>query len=100
MGEFGPSYLMKRTPAGGRSHDLTARRRWRRQCSREGNVAADLETEPQVGPLRRAGAPRIDGDHARPVAHALQQAVEEHRVRLARVGAPEQDEVGLLSEDR
>src|SRR6266851_268611 len=41
----------------------------------------------------------IDG-RSYAVAHALQQAVEEQRVRLARVGAPEQDEVGLLSEDR
>jgi hypothetical protein len=64
---------------------------------RERDVAADVEAEPQVRKLGRAGAPRVDRDQARAVAYAAKEVVEEDRVRLARVGAPEDDEVGLLN---
>src|SRR4029077_8218330 len=42
------------------------------------------------------GPPRIDGVHPRAVPPTLQQMVEEDRVRLARVRAPQDDEVGFL----
>jgi len=64
---------------------------------RERDVAADVEAEPEVGELGGAGPPRVDGDQPRAVADAAQQVVEEDRVRLAGVGAPQDDEVGLLS---
>ena len=63
---------------------------------RERDVGADVEAEPAVGPLRRRRAARIDDEEPGAVVHALEQVVEEDRVRLARVRAPEQDHVGLL----
>ncbi len=58
----------------------------------EGDVGADVDAEPDVGPCRRAGAARVDGVHLRPVADALDEVVEEDRVRLARVRAPQDDQ--------
>ena len=43
-----------------------------------------------------ARPPRIDDVQACAVVHALEHMVEEDRVRLARVRAPEEDEIGLL----
>ena len=63
---------------------------------RERDVGADVEPEPAVGPLRRGRAARIDDEEPGAVVDALEQVVEEDRVRLARVRAPEQDHVGLL----
>ena len=63
------------------------------------DVGADVEPEPEVGPLRRRRAPRIDDDQLRAAVHGLEHVVEEDRVRLARVRAPEDDQVrgsGLL----
>ena len=62
----------------------------------ERDVGADVEAEPAVGPLRRGRAARIDDEEPRAVVHALEQVVEEDRVRLAGVRAPEQDDVRLL----
>jgi hypothetical protein len=63
---------------------------------RERDVAADVKTEPRVRPLRGRGAPRVDRVHARPAVDRLQDVVEEDRVRLARVRAPQQDHVRVL----
>jgi len=60
-------------------------------------VAADVETEPEVRELGRARAPRVYRDQPRAVADSAQQVVEEDRMRFARVGAPKDDEVGLLN---
>src|SRR5205823_3388570 len=54
---------------------------------RERDVGTDVEPEPQVGPLRRRRAPRVDDDELRAVADRLEDMVEEDRVRLARVRA-------------
>ena len=63
---------------------------------RQRDVGADVEPEPAVGPLRRRRAARVDDEEPGAVAHALEQVVEEDRVRLAGVRAPEEDHVGLL----
>ena len=60
------------------------------------DVGADVEPEPAVGPLRGGRAPRVDDEQPRARVHALQHVMEEDRVRLARVRAPEQDDVRLL----
>src|SRR4029078_10202479 len=62
----------------------------------ERNVGADVEAGPDVGPLRRRGAPRIDGVQPRAVPNALQHMMEEDRMRLPRVRAPEENTVRLL----
>jgi hypothetical protein len=62
----------------------------------QGDVAADVETEPQVGPLRGAGTARIDRDQPGAPVDPLEQVVEEDRVGLAGVAAPQEDEIRLL----
>ena len=64
---------------------------------RERDVGPDIDPEPDVGPLGRARPTRVDGVEPRPVADALQQVMEEDRVRLARVRTPQDDEVRVLS---
>ena len=63
---------------------------------RQGDVGADVEAQPAVGPLGRRGPARVDDEQARAVVHALEQVVEEDRVRLTGVRAPEEDDVRLL----
>src|SRR4029077_18029244 len=63
---------------------------------RERDVGADVETEPQVGPLRGGGPPRVDRVELRAASDPLQDVVEEDGVRLARVRPPQDDEIGLL----
>ena len=63
---------------------------------RERDVGADVEPEPRIGPLRRRGPARVDRVEARAVADALEQVVEEDRVRLAGVAAPQDDQVRLF----
>ena len=59
-------------------------------------------SEPTSSPSQRSAhcgrrrAPRIDDEEPRSVVDALEQVVEEDRVRLACVRAPEEDHVGLL----
>ena len=60
------------------------------------DVAADVEAQPQVGPLGRRGAARVDRDQPGAVVDAAQQVVEEDRMRLAGVAAPQDDQVRLL----
>ena len=64
---------------------------------REGDVRADVEAEPDVGPLGRARPARVDRVQPGAVAHAAQEVVEEDRMRLPGVRAPEHDQVGLFS---
>jgi hypothetical protein len=63
---------------------------------RQGDVASDVDAEPGVGPGRAARPSRIDRVEARAPPDAAQEVVEEDRVGLARVRAPEDDEVRLL----
>ena len=62
----------------------------------QGDVGAHVEAEPQVGPLGADCPPRVDGDQPGAPAHPLQEVVEEDRVRLPGVAAPQEDEVRLL----
>src|SRR5262249_37314752 len=63
----------------------------------ERDVGADVERRPELGPLHRAGASWIDGEHPGTVAQPLEQVVKEDRVRLARVRSPEEDQIGLFT---
>ena len=63
---------------------------------RERDVGADVEPEPAVGPLGRGRAPRIDRVEPRAVVHALEQVVEEDRMRLTGIRSPQEDDVRLL----
>ena len=63
---------------------------------RERDVAADVEAEPRVRPLRRRRATRVDRVHAGAVVDRLQDVVEEDRVGLAGVRSPQQDHVRVL----
>ena len=62
----------------------------------ERDVGADVEPEPAVGPLGRRGAARVDRVQPRPVVHALEQVVEEDRMRLTGIRPPQEDDVRLL----
>jgi len=62
----------------------------------EGDVAADVEAEPDVGPFGAARAAWIDRVQAGAIANAAEEVVEEDRMRLAGVAAPEDDQIGVL----
>ena len=62
----------------------------------ERDVAADVEPEPAVGPLGARRPPRIDRDQAGALVHGLEDVVEEDRMRLAGIAAPEDDQIGVL----
>ncbi len=62
----------------------------------QGDVRADVEPEPAIGPLGRARPARVDRVQLRPVVDALEQVVEEDRVGLAGVRAPQDHQVGVL----
>jgi hypothetical protein len=63
----------------------------------EGDVRPDVEPEPDVCPFGRARPARVDRVQACAVADAAQEVVEEDRVRLPGIRAPEHDQVGLFS---
>jgi hypothetical protein len=63
---------------------------------RERDVAADVQAEPRVGPLGRGRPARIDRVQPGAVPDAAQQVVEEDRMRLSGIRAPEDDQLGLL----
>jgi hypothetical protein len=60
------------------------------------DVAADVEAQPPVRPLGRVGPARVDRVEAGAVVDAAQEVVEEDRMRLPGVAAPEDDQIGLL----
>jgi hypothetical protein len=62
----------------------------------EGDVAADVEAKPRVRPLGRARPARVDRVEAGAVMDAAQQVMEEDRMRLPGIAAPEDDQVRLL----
>lgn len=64
---------------------------------RQGDVGPDVEPEPDVGPFGRARPSRIDRVQPGAISNAPQEVVEEDRMRLPGVRAPEDDQVGLLS---
>ena len=56
----------------------------------------DVEPEPDVGPLGRRRPARVDRVQAGALVDGLEDVVEEDRMRLAGVAAPEDDQIGLL----
>ena len=60
------------------------------------DVAADVEAQPAVRPFRRRGPARVDRVQPGALANALEQVVEEDRMRLAGVAAPQDDQVRVL----
>ena len=62
----------------------------------EGDVRPDVEPEPAVGPFRRRGPPRVDRVQAGALVDGLEDVMEEDRMRLAGVAAPEDDQIGVL----
>ena len=62
----------------------------------ERDVAPDVESHPHVGPLGARRATRIDDVQPRAIPHALENVMEEDRVRFARIRSPEEDDVRLL----
>ena len=63
---------------------------------RERDVGADVEPQPAVGPLGGRGAARVDGVEPGALADGLEDVVEEDRMRLAGIAAPEDDQIGVL----
>ena len=72
-------------------HDDLARDRVRQR-----DVGADVDAQPQVAPFGRLGPARIHHDHLGSVVDALENVVEEDRMRRTRVRPPQQDEIGVL----
>jgi hypothetical protein len=62
----------------------------------QGDIASDVEAEPQVGPFGGARPPGVDRDQPRAAVDALEEVVEEDRMGLAGVAAPQEDEIRLL----
>jgi hypothetical protein len=62
----------------------------------EGDVGADVEAEPAVRPLGRVRPSRVDRVEAGAIVDAAQDVVEEDRMRLPGVAAPEDDQIGVL----
>jgi hypothetical protein len=60
------------------------------------DVGADVQPQPAIRPLGRAGASRIDNVQPGPIADGFEDVQEEDGMRLARIRTPENDEVGLL----
>jgi hypothetical protein len=60
------------------------------------DVAPDVEPEPQVGPFGGGRPARVDRDQPGAAVHPSEKVVEEDRVRLAGVAAPQEDEIRLL----
>jgi hypothetical protein len=65
-------------------------------CVGQGDVAADVEAKPDVGPLGGARPARVNRVEAGAVADAAEEMVEEDRMRLAGITAPEDDQIGVL----
>jgi hypothetical protein len=62
----------------------------------QGDIAADIEPQPQVGPFGRRRAARVDRDQPGAAVDPAEQVMEEDRVGLAGVAAPQDDEIRLL----
>jgi hypothetical protein len=62
----------------------------------ERDVAADIKPKPGIRPFGRRSSTWIDRVQPRAVAHPAQQVVEEDRMRLAGVAAPQDDQVRVF----
>jgi hypothetical protein len=62
----------------------------------EGDVRADVVAEPDVGPLGGLRTAGIDDEEPRTVVNALEDVMEEDRMCVAGIRAPQQDDVGVV----
>jgi hypothetical protein len=62
----------------------------------EGDVGPDVVAEPDVGPLGGFRAARVDDEEARAIVNALEDVMEEDRMCVAGIRAPQQDDVGVV----
>jgi hypothetical protein len=63
---------------------------------RQGDVASDVKSQPRVRPFRTRRPARVDRDQASALVDGLEDVVEEDRMRLPGIAAPEDDQVGVL----
>ena len=62
----------------------------------EGDVGADVVAEPEVSPLGRRRTARVDHEQLGAVVDTLQDVMEEDRVRIASIAAPQHDDIGVF----
>src|SRR5690242_18930837 len=62
----------------------------------QADVAAYVEPQPNVRPLRRTRPAWIDHVQLRAVANSLEHMMEKDRMRVACVGTPQQNDVRLF----
>ncbi len=55
-----------------------------------------MQTQPGICPLGRTGTTRVNDIEPRPTSDPLQHMMEKDRVRVARIRAPQDDQVGFL----
>src|SRR5579859_1272320 len=60
------------------------------------NIGTNIQAQPNIGPLRGAGAAWVDYEKLGALAHTFQNMMKENRMGFAGVGAPQKDNVGLL----
>ena len=65
------------------------------QAIEEGDVAADLNGHMDIGELGQLGAPRVDDDELRAVAHRVLQKGRGHGMGLGHIGADHEKHLGL-----
>ena len=68
------------------------------QAAEQGQVGAGGDRQVQVGGIAGSGGARIHHHQARPIplAPALKQPLEQHRMALSRVGADQQHQIGQI----
>jgi len=62
----------------------------------QGDVGADVEPEPRIGPLRAARAAWIDAVELRPAVDCLEDVMEEDRMRFTGVRSPQDQQIRFL----
>jgi hypothetical protein len=60
------------------------------------DVGSDMHTQSGIRPLGRTGAPWINDIESRPTPDPLQHMMEKDRVCIARIRAPQHDQVGVF----
>ncbi len=61
------------------------------------NIGTHVQAQPEIGPLRGTGAPRIHDIEFSAVANAFQQMMKKDRVRFPGVRSPQQDHVSAFN---
>jgi len=63
---------------------------------RKRDIRADIDPEPAVGPLGGRGPARVDRVQPGALVDRLEDVMEEDRMRLPGIAAPEDDQIGVL----